>query len=120
LENIESDETVKEKVVTGFFRGIGVEGLSLGNVARIILAGYDTIPKILKMSMPDFLKVEGFKEKTASKLFNGIREKVQAASLVSIMSASNLFGRGFNEKKLELIMDGDAVTQPLIIQARNW
>jgi DNA ligase (NAD+) len=57
------------------------------------------------MKIEDFLKVEGFKEKTATKLYNGIREKLEEASLVQIMSATNLFGRGFSEKKLELIMD---------------
>jgi len=104
LEDIESDETVKEKNITGFFRGLGVEGLSTGNVKRIIEAGYDTIPDILKMSVDDFLQVEGFKEKTATKLHNGIKEKIDAASLKTIMSASNMFGRGFSEKKIELIM----------------
>ena len=105
LEDLESDETVKEKNITGFFRGIGVEGLSSGNVARIIQAGYNTVPEILRMDVDDFLGVEGFKDKTANKLYNGIREKVDAASLITIMSASNMFGRGFSEKKLELIMD---------------
>ena len=105
LEDIESDETVKEKVITGFFRGIGVEGLSSGNVSRIIQTGFDSVPKIIKMSMDDFLTVEGFKEKMASKLYNGIKDKLTNASLVTIMSASNLFGRGFSEKKLELIME---------------
>ena len=105
LENVESDDTVKEKVITLFFKGIGVEGLGAGNIARVIKAGYDNIPAILKMSIDDFLKIEGFKTKMAEKLYNGIREKLDAASLVTIMSASNLFGRGFSEKKLELIMD---------------
>ena len=105
LEDLESDETVKEKVITGFFRGLGVEGLSSGNVSRIIHAGYDSVPQILKMSVDDLLQVNGFKEKTATKLYNGMREKIDAASLVTIMSASNMFGRGFSEKKLELIMD---------------
>lgn len=105
LEDIESNETVKEKVLTGFFRGIGVEGLSAGNIARIIEAGYDTVPEILRMDISDFLEVEGFKEKMATKLHDGIAEKVEAATLVTIMSASNIFGRGFSEKKLELIMD---------------
>jgi NAD-dependent DNA ligase len=105
LEDIESNETVKEKVLTGFFRGIGVEGLSAGNIARIIEAGYDSVPEILNMDISDFLEVEGFKEKMATKLHDGIAEKVEAASLVTIMSASNIFGRGFSEKKLELIMD---------------
>jgi NAD-dependent DNA ligase len=49
--------------------------------------------------------VEGFKDKTAIKLYNGINEKLASASLITIMSASNLFGRGFNEKKMELIME---------------
>jgi NAD-dependent DNA ligase len=105
LEDIESDETVKEKVVTGFFKGIGVEGLSSGNIARIIDAGFDSVPKIIKMTIPDFLTVEGFKEKTATKLFNGIKQQLETASIITIMSASNIFGRGFSGKKTELIME---------------
>ena len=105
LEDIHGDETVKEKIVTGFFRGIGVEGLSSGNIARIIDTGFDSVPKIIKMTVPDFLTVDGFKEKTATKLYNGIKEKLSTASIITIMSASNIFGRGFSEKKLELIIE---------------
>ncbi len=105
LEDIESDETVKEKVITGFFKGIGVEGLSSGNIARIIDAGFDSVPKIIKMTIPDFLTVDGFKEKTATKLFNGIKDKLESASIITIMSASNIFGRGFSGKKTELIIE---------------
>jgi NAD-dependent DNA ligase len=105
LENIDSDETVREKNITGFFRSIGVEGLSGGNVARIVNSGYDTVPKILKMTVDDFLKVDGFKMKTATKIYTGIKEKLDSASIVMLMSGSNLFGRGFSEKKIELIME---------------
>ena len=105
LENIGSDETVQEKNITGFFRGIGVEGLSSGNVSRIIKAGYDTVSKIIKMTVDDFLKVDGFKMKTATKLYNGIQEQIQSAPLIKLMSGSNTFGRGFSEKKIELILD---------------
>ena len=115
LENIGSDETVQEKNITGFFRGIGVEGLSSGNVSRIIKSGYDTVSKIIKMTVDDFLKVDGFKMKTATKLYNGIQEKIQTAPLIKIMSGSNTFGRGFSEKKLELILDSypDVLLSPL-------
>jgi NAD-dependent DNA ligase len=105
LEDINSDETVKEKVITGFFRGIGVDGLSSGNIARIIDAGFDSVPKIIRMTVQDFLTVDGFKDKTANKLYNGIKEKLETASIISIMSASNIFGRGFSGKKTELIME---------------
>jgi NAD-dependent DNA ligase/DNA polymerase/3'-5' exonuclease PolX len=105
LEDLGSDETVREKNITGFFRGIGVEGLSTGNIKRIMEAGYDSVAKILNMKIADFLQVDGFKEKTATKLYDGIREKIEAAPLTTIMSASNMFGRGFSEKKIELIME---------------
>jgi DNA ligase (NAD+) len=105
IEDIDSDEIVREKNITGFFRGIGVEGLSTGNVKRIIEVGFNTISDIIKMSINDFLKVEGFKEKTATKIYDGIKDKINTASLVTIMSASNIFGRGFSEKRIELIME---------------
>ena len=105
LEDLESDDTVREKNITGFFRGIGVEGLSTGNIKRIMEAGFQSVPEILKMTIGDFLQVEGFKEKTATKLHDGIKEKIDGASLTTIMSASNMFGRGFSEKKIELIME---------------
>jgi NAD-dependent DNA ligase/DNA polymerase/3'-5' exonuclease PolX len=105
LEDLQSDETVKEKNITCFFKGIGVEGLSSGNISRIIHSGFDTVPKIIKMKKEDFLEVEGFKDKMATKIYNGIRVKVDESSLVTIMSSSNIFGRGFSEKRLELIME---------------
>jgi NAD-dependent DNA ligase len=103
LEDIDNDETVKEKNITGFFRGIEVEGLSSGNVSRIISAGYDSVAKIINMSVDNFLEVEGFKIKMATKIYNGIREKLESASIITLMSASNVFGRGFSGKKIELI-----------------
>jgi NAD-dependent DNA ligase len=104
LENIENDPAVKEKNITGFFRGIGVEGLSSGNVARLISAGYDSVEDIIHMSKDDYLQVEGFKGKMANKLYTGIQSKLKEASIVRLMAASNIFGRGFSEKKIELIM----------------
>jgi len=105
LENASDDPTVKEKNITGFFRGIGVDGLSSGNIMRLIKAGYDTVPKIIKMSEPEFLNVEGFKGKLANKIYTGIHSKIQEASIITLMAASNIFGRGFSEKKMELILN---------------
>ncbi len=105
LENAAEDLTVKEKNITGFFKGLEVEGLSSGNVNKIMKAGYDTVPDIINMTVEDFLEVEGFKDKMANKLYNGIQTRVEEASLVKIMAASNMFGRGFSEKKLELIIN---------------
>jgi DNA ligase (NAD+) len=105
LQDTTQDETVKEKVITGFFKGIGVEGLSIGNVRRIISAGFDTVPKILSMKKEDFLTVEGFKEKLATKIKDGIEKQIDKASLPELMNATNIFGRGFGEKRIKSILE---------------
>jgi NAD-dependent DNA ligase len=105
LENAGDDITVREKNITAFFVELEVEGLSSGNVKRIMTAGFDTIAKILKMTKTDFETVEGFKEKMIEKVFNGIHEKVGKASLLDIMVASNLLGRGLGQRKLKPILE---------------
>jgi NAD-dependent DNA ligase len=105
LEDIKGDITVLEKNITMFFVELEVDGLSSGNVKRIMEAGFNTVGKILKMSKTDFEKVEGFKEKMIEKIYNGIREKVDKASLLDIMVASNTFGRGLSTKKMKPMMD---------------
>jgi DNA ligase (NAD+) len=100
LENAAEDPTVKEKNITGFFKGLEVDGLGAGNVVKIMGAGYDTVGKIIKMKEEDFLKVDGFQKKMAAKIYSGIQEKLAKAPLVTIMSASNVFGHGFSETRL--------------------
>jgi NAD-dependent DNA ligase len=105
LDDIAGDETVLKKNITGFFEKIGVDGLAAGNVTKIMAAGFNTVPKILHMSKSDFESVSGFKSKMVEKLHQGIREKVDAASLLTIMNASNLFGHGIGERKLKPILE---------------
>lgn len=105
LPDAASDPVVREKNIAGFFKGIGVDGLSEGNVARMVEAGYDSVPKILRMKQTDFLNVDGFKDRMAEKLWQGIQDKVAAATLPQLMAASNMMGRGFSLKRIELIME---------------
>jgi len=103
LANKQDDPVVLEKRITAFFTGIEVDGLSSGNVKRLIQGGYNTIPKILQMREQDFLGIEGFKEKLAHKIFTSIHSKIQSSSLSRIISASGTMGRGIAEKKLKPI-----------------
>ena len=105
IDDMENNEVIREKRITHFFTTLEVDSLSSGNVKRLMKAGYNTIPKILHMSKPDFSKVEGFKEKMAEKVHTSIQTKVKNASLVQIMVASNMLGRGLGEKKLAPIMN---------------
>jgi len=115
LEDAGSNITVLEKNITGFFKGIGVDGLSSGNVARIVAAGFDSVPKIIHMTKADFLKVEGFKDKLATKIYEGIRTAIDKAPLIVLMADSNIFGRGLGERKIGPILEAypDILVSPL-------
>ena len=104
LDNGDEDETVLEKNITAFFTGIEVDGLSSGNVRRIMNAGYKSVPVIIKMTKDDMAKVEGFKQKMVDKIYTSIHEKLEQATLIDLMSASNLFGRGIGKLKITPII----------------
>jgi DNA ligase (NAD+) len=104
LLNKADDQTVKEKNITLFFSSLDVEGLGAGNVKKIMVVGFDTVIKILKMTEADFLLVPGFKQKMATKVRESIKEKVEKVSLAELMHATNIFGRGFGVKKFQLIL----------------
>ena len=107
LKNVGDNDTVKEKNIVGFFSDLEVEGLATGNVRRIMAAGFDTIPKILKMTEADFKDVDGFKKKMIEKVRTSMQEKVGSASIVQLMAASNKFGRGVGIRVLTPLMDAN-------------
>jgi len=104
LTDKEGNVELLERTITAFFTGLEVASLSSGNVKRIIASGYDSICKILEMKEADFMKVDGFKEKMAKKIYESIQDKMKTSSLVKIMAASGKMGRGLGERKLKPIM----------------
>jgi NAD-dependent DNA ligase len=104
LINKEEDERVIEKNIETFFKTLEVDGLGPGLINRIVEAGYNSVASILAMTENDFLKIEGFKKKLAEKIYNNIHKQIEKASLSELMAGSNVFGRGFGEKKFTLIL----------------
>ena len=105
LENAEEDTTVLEKNITNFFVSLEVDGLSSGNVKRMMAAGFQTIHAILLAKKEDFLKVDGFKQKMVDKVYDSIQEKVSKASLLDIVVASGKTGRGLGKRKIGPILE---------------
>jgi len=105
LDNAEDDLIVQEKTIARFFTALDVEGLSRGNVRRLMRAGFDTTEKIVKMSEEDFLKAEGFKKRMAAKVYNSIHKALAEADIVRLMAATNFFGRGMGKRRLRAILD---------------
>tara|TARA_B000000557_G_scaffold238167_1_gene215470 strand:+ start:6327 stop:9806 length:3480 start_codon:yes stop_codon:yes gene_type:complete len=104
LKDAKANSIVIQKNIIGFFTGLEVVGLAEGNVQKIMRAGYDSVPKIIRMTKDDFLKVDGFKETMATKISNSIKTKLEEVSLAKLMSITNLFGRGMGVRRITLIL----------------
>lgn len=105
LEDSTENKVVLEKNITNFFVYLEVEGLSSGNVKRIMDSGLTSVKAILQAKKEDLLRVEGFKQKMVDKIYNSIQDKANKASLVDIVVASSKLGRGFGKKKVEPIFE---------------
>ena len=107
LVNVKADPRVAIKSITKFFKELEVEGLGEANTEKIIASGANTIPKIINATLEDLMKVEGFKEKMATKIKTSIAKQLAQASIAKIAGASNIFGRGFGEKSVSQILKAE-------------
>ncbi len=105
LQNISENKTVQMKKILSFVQTLDVPSFGPGNVKKVFDAGFDTIPKVLTMTVNDFLTIPGFKTKMATKISSGIKEKLDNTSLPELMIATNIFGRGIGKSRSKTIME---------------
>ena len=99
------DPQLLQKQILNFFRTLYVENLSVGIIKKLINSGYDSIYKILKMDVNDFLKIEGFKATLANKIYNNVHDVInEPIELSQLMLASLQFGHGYGLKRFQAIL----------------
>lgn len=105
LDEMSENLVVIQKNIANFFKIIGVENLSMGIVGKLMKQGYTSLKEILSLSVKDLIEVEGFKEVLSNKIYTNIQTAIKDVDLITLMKASNKFGRGIGEKKIKPIMD---------------
>jgi len=92
------------KIYSYFMKSLNIKGIGEGIIKKLYDNYYDNLMKIINITKEDLLKIEGFKEKSASNLIKSL-EEIKNKNCLELMTASNLFGRGMGEKKLALILN---------------
>jgi len=87
-----------------FMDTLSIKGVKEGVITKFYDTGYDTLKKILNMTIDDILQIEGFKMKSAENIFNEL-QKIRNVPCYKLLAASSIFGKGFGEKKIKLIVD---------------
>ena len=105
LEDINNNDMVKLKQNILFFKTIGVEEMCQGHIKKIMEYGSDTVEKIINMKLDDYLLINGFQQKMASKIYNNIQEKLHTTKIEQFIVASNIFARGTSIQKVKVIFE---------------
>lgn len=97
-ENPKCPETLVRRLLASI-RSIGIDRLGEPNVRRMMeTLNVETLKDIFELSVDDILKLEGFKDKSASNLYH----EIQSARMVSdfqVVAALNIRGIGPNVAK---------------------
>jgi DNA ligase (NAD+) len=96
-------DIVQQKIILHFFRSIGVKYLSEGIIAKIYNEGYESISDIIGAPEEDLYDIEGLGEKSITKIYKEIYEKLDKIELFQFMAASHM-DRGLGERKLKEII----------------
>ena len=117
INNINKNSDVLIKNIYYFFSTIKTKGLGEKNVEKIVLAGYNTVLKIITATKEDFLKIDGFAEKSATNLVKSIKLALKNISIELIMAASNKLGHGIGYEKIKQII---SVYPNIINEYKSW
>ena len=80
-----------------FMKTLKIPFIAEGTIIKIYDTGFDDLNKIINITKEDLLKIEGFKEVSATKMINSLKI-IHIKECIDIINASNILGRGFGEK----------------------
>lgn len=105
LDSISSHRDVIVNVLCDIFGGSGLEvpHLRQGSVEKIVNAGYTQPEDIIKLSETELKSIVG--DSAGSKIYHGIREKLNPVPLFILAGASGKFGRGMGRRKIVKITE---------------
>jgi DNA ligase (NAD+) len=104
LKDVDDDSSVVIKRLTYFATTLDIKGVGAGVVEKMYTHGITTIKQLLNVSVEDLVKMDGFKQKSATKVVEEIKASLAKATCATYMDASNLFGRSIGTKKLKVIL----------------
>lgn len=106
LQTFEETPQYKAKNIAKFFEILEVTGFSEGRVMKLVEHNITTLEAILQLQLHDLVGIEGIGDKIAHHLLTEIKRICEHAEMEKDkwMIGSNLFGRGFAKKKIDLIL----------------
>jgi DNA ligase (NAD+) len=104
LKNPYDNQVVKVEIIKYFMEILEIEFFKGATIDKCVKNGFDTIPKILNMTIAQISDLERVGEKSATKMHKSLQEKYIKASDSQII-ASAPFTVGFGVKKVKKLIE---------------
>jgi len=92
------------KFFAKFFSKMGIKHVSKATVRKMHDHGLDTLLKVLGATKKDLLKIDGIKEKSASRIVDNIHKGLQGVKAPELLGAASVFGFGIGRKRVIALM----------------
>lgn len=102
--NEEHEYDMLVKNLTYFFKKMNIKYVDEAIIKKMIDVNIDSIEKVILAKKEDLLEIEGFKETMANKIYSNIQNAIINVNLSKVMAATNIFGHGLGERKLDMII----------------
>ena len=100
----QQDKEIAIKKIISFFSGLNIKFIGEAVVRKLHEAGFDTIFKIIGANIEQISNIDRLGNKSAERIYNNIRSRLDTASQADILGASGIFGYGINSKKVEKLL----------------
>ena len=96
---------MRVKIFAKFFDNMNIKHISIQTVKKLYDNGFDTLLKILAMTEEDLVKIEGIKQKSASRIVKNIHNGLQGIKAPELLGSCGVFGFGIGRKRIIALMN---------------
>ena len=100
--SVEVLDEMKVKLFSKFFKKMGIKHVSNETVSKMYYSGLNTLLKIIGATKNDLMNI--FKDKSATRVYDNIRDGLKGVKIAALLGASGAFGYGIGSRKVEALM----------------
>lgn len=115
LEDVSNNREVLVNKLCNIFGMLDVPFLRQGSIEKLVDAGYTDPADIIKMDEKDLKKIVG--DSAGSKIFNGMKDKLNPIPLHILAGSSHTLGRGMGRRRMEMVakkLGEEAILDPYL------
>lgn len=101
--NFKQKNIEKIKLISSFFSNLEIKYINIATTTKLYENGLNTIIKIVSASIERLEQVDSICNKSATRIFNNIKEKLNNITIPKLLGASGVFGFGIGYKKILIL-----------------